>query len=153
MQNSIERDHLQEILTGKIPPEITDLLQSSSIGLHALEKKAAELSWVLEVIIGISEQINLLAINAILEADRAEKSGARFSVVANELNLQAKQTVIATDEIRDKIVSIQDLGRRSAADLAQLTSCLKEMKICSATQISDIGNINANQMGRRKRKN
>jgi len=67
---------------------------------------------VTEVITEISEQINLLALNASIEAARSGEAGKGFSVVAGEIKMLAHQTAEATSDIKGKIGTVQhDTGQ------------------------------------------
>jgi len=63
---------------------------------------------VIKVITSIAGQTNLLALNATIEAARAGESGKGFAVVANEVKELARQTAQATNDIADKIGTIQN---------------------------------------------
>jgi methyl-accepting chemotaxis protein len=72
-----------------------------------LGEAAREIGEVIDLINGIASQTNLLALNATIEAAGAGEAGKGFAVVANEVKELARQTAGATEEIRDKIKTMQ----------------------------------------------
>ena len=92
---------------------VTDA-QATVAGLGAA---SSEIGAVVGTITGIADQTNLLALNATIEAARAGQAGRGFAVVAHEVKELAGQTASATDDIAQRIATIQ---AETAANVAQI---------------------------------
>ncbi|WP_176372545.1 methyl-accepting chemotaxis protein [Pseudoalteromonas sp. A601] len=80
-----------------------------------LEDKTMGIGSILDVIRGISEQTNLLALNAAIEAARAGEQGRGFAVVADEVRHLATRTQQSTDEIQLMITQLQNSAKQSVS--------------------------------------
>lgn len=82
-------------------------VEGSAVAMQQLNEDSLNISSVLTIINGISEQTNLLALNAAIEAARAGEAGRGFAVVADEVRNLAQQTQNSTAEIEGLISHLQ----------------------------------------------
>jgi len=131
----------------------SDLSEASSV-VHDLERDSESIGSVLSVIEAISEQTNLLALNAAIEAARAGEHGRGFAVVADEVRNLSGRTKGATIEIKEIIDTLQNRSKEAvnymnkgcnmAAEGVEKSSSAGKALSSIAIKVSEIDSFTAN---------
>ncbi|MBJ9978393.1 methyl-accepting chemotaxis protein [Pseudomonas sp. S75] len=109
-------------------------IQASSTTVEHLAGQVKDIAKVLDVIRGIAEQTNLLALNAAIEAARAGEQGRGFAVVADEVRALAARTQSSTVEIEQMIGSVQSRADEAVVAMAKSQTLVNNtQKLATAT--------------------
>lgn len=122
-------DHARTTMSGLIDvnSQLDQAIKQANDAMESLNGNVAEIGVVLEVIRGIAEQTNLLALNAAIEAARAGEQGRGFAVVADEVRALAAKTADSTSEIDETI------GRLQTSATAGMEATGKGLEVSSTT--------------------
>jgi len=96
---------------------LADEVLSSTQAMNVLKLESEKIGGVLDVIKSVSQQTNLLALNAAIEAARAGEAGRGFAVVADEVRGLAQRTQQSTEEIEELIATLQSGTQQVATTL------------------------------------
>jgi methyl-accepting chemotaxis protein len=96
---------------------VAEIHRASGV-IGALEGDSEKIGAILDVIQGVAEQTNLLALNAAIEAARAGEHGRGFAVVADEVRNLAAKTSHATEEIAQMIQSLQNSSKSAVGAMS-----------------------------------
>ena len=115
--------------------KLGDAMSRAGDSVNQLADKAGNINKMVEVIRGISEQTNLLALNAAIEAARAGEAGRGFAVVADEVRNLAQRSHDSTEEIEQTISEVQEQTRTTVEQI-------EEARGVAATNAENMQSVN-----------
>ncbi|MDT0631249.1 methyl-accepting chemotaxis protein [Rubrivirga litoralis] len=122
----------------RIAAEAVAAAERTNATVSKLGESSVEIGNVIKVITSIAQQTNLLALNATIEAARAGEAGKGFAVVANEVKELAKQTAQATEDIGQKIETIQGDTQNAVQAIGQIGGIIGQINDIQGTIASAV---------------
>ncbi|MGY3618881.1 methyl-accepting chemotaxis protein [Bradyrhizobium sp. USDA 10063] len=127
LSSSIAEIGRQVVTSAEIARKAVEEAGQTDVTMQGLADNAGRISVVVDLIQTIASQTNLLALNATIEAARAGEAGRGFAVVASEVKSLANQTAKATDEIRQQIVSMQEVTTTAVSAIRNISNTIGEI--------------------------
>ena len=119
-------------LTADAIQQVSNFVKRSDVLANELEQSSSHINVVVDVIRGIAEQTNLLALNAAIEAARAGEQGRGFAVVADEVRSLAQRTQDSTTQIVEIVSVLQEhtkkIGQSSTQCQLGIEECVEQVK-------------------------
>ncbi len=133
MTTSIKEISQSATEAARVAGSAVEVAEKTNATVSKLGDSSEEIGQVIKVITSIAEQTNLLALNATIEAARAGEAGKGFAVVANEVKELANQTAKATEDISEKIQTIQTDTKNSVDAIGEIAAVINNINDISNT--------------------
>ncbi|MCU0819036.1 MAG: methyl-accepting chemotaxis protein [Beijerinckiaceae bacterium] len=114
-------------------------VRNTDASVQSLVTAAGKIGQVIDLIRGLAEQTNLLALNATIEAARAGEAGRGFAVVASEVKELANQTAKATNDIADMVAEIQRATEQTVGSIQQIDQSISQIDHATSEISGSIG--------------
>jgi methyl-accepting chemotaxis protein len=124
-QNASEVSH--------VAAQAVEAANATTATVAKLGESSLEIASVVKVITSIAEQTNLLALNATIEAARAGEAGKGFAVVANEVKELAQETAKATEDIAQRVTTIQADTQGAVRAIGEISSIIARINDAQST--------------------
>ena len=138
LAKSVDEVSRQAVRSTEVADRAVQQSTRASAMMSELATEANRIGDVVELIRSIAGQTNLLALNATIEAARAGEAGKGFAVVASEVKQLASQTAKATEDIVQRITSIQAASGDVSLAIGQIAGILSEMSTIATSVASAV---------------
>ena len=122
------------------------IAQNTDVVMGTLANRSRKIGKIVDLNTGIAKQINLLALNASIEASRPGEAGRRFAVVAAEVKELANKTTQSADDISHLIGGLQHSSGESTDAIHKLSTIVQRIDQLTATIATAVEEQNATQL-------